>query len=102
MASHNRRCNYVELMKIEDKKVKGNHNRRQGVTEYFSNLYREDFELRPKSADVSFDSLDEASRVSPEREFSEEEILKVSCSAGRIKLRDKMVSTWILFTSSGI
>lgn len=55
LASHRRRCNYVDELQIGDEWVSGNDNLREGAMNFFQQLYTEEFALKLKLYGLDFD-----------------------------------------------
>lgn len=76
LASHRRRYNYVEELKVEDRCINGNEALREEVKGFYQKLYEEEFKRRPRLDGLQFKALDEISRINLEKEFSKEEIVE--------------------------
>lgn len=75
LASHRRRCNYIDEMQIGDDWVSSNENLRDGAIKLFQQLYTEEFARRLKLDGHQFKQISEMSMHNLEEKFSEEEIL---------------------------
>lgn len=73
LVSHKRKCNYVEEIVIYNSTIRGNDSMRKKTQEYFQSMYAEDRATRPKLDGFEFKTLEASSRISMEREFSEDE-----------------------------
>lgn len=76
LASHYRRCNFIEELWVNNAKIRSNINMREAASDFFSELYKEEFPLRPKLNGLNFKKLSENSWVWIEYDFTDEEIFE--------------------------
>lgn len=82
---HRRRCNFINEVSVDNKKIGGNTELREAVRNHFSKLYEEDHVIRPKLDGLSFSSISEESRQLLEVEFTADEVLEglKSCNGNK-------------------
>ncbi|CAL1355157.1 unnamed protein product [Linum trigynum] len=74
MASFRRKMNFIWRIKINDTTVEGMDNIAQGVVEFYSNLFLEEYQTRPFPSNYNPPCLNSAESASLEKPFTEEEI----------------------------
>lgn len=92
LASHKRRCNYIEELGVNGVIYRGNDRMREAARSYFKDVYIEEFRLRPKLDGLDFRRISRISRQNLVAVFTEGEVHAVLMSCNGDKALNRTVS----------